>query len=50
LIRVPLSKKIVFESVKNSNVFAVLNGEEIEFNIAPKVTAFVGYDGVITVE
>lgn len=50
LIRVPLSKKIVFENVKNSNVFAILNGEEIEFTVTPKVTAFVGYDGVITVE
>ena len=50
LIRVPLSKKIVFDNVKNSNVFAILNGEEIEFTVTPKVTAFVGYDGVITVE
>jgi hypothetical protein len=30
------------------NIFE--NIEEIEFNITPKVTAFVGYDGVITVE
>ena len=50
LIRVPLSKKIVFENVKNSNVFAILNGDEIEFTVTQKVTAFVGYDGVITVE
>jgi ATP-dependent Clp protease ATP-binding subunit ClpA len=50
LIRVPLSKKIVFENVKNSNVFAVLESDEIKFTVTPKVTAFVGYDGVITVE
>jgi len=49
-IRVPLSKKIVFENVKNANVFAILKGDEIEFTVTPKVTAFVGYDGVITVE
>jgi ATP-dependent Clp protease ATP-binding subunit ClpA len=50
LIRVPLSKKIVFENVKNSNVFAVMEDDEIKFTVTPKVTAFVGYDGVITVE
>jgi ATP-dependent Clp protease ATP-binding subunit ClpA len=50
LIRVPLSKKIVFENVKNSNVFAVMENDEIKFTVTPKVTAFVGYDGVITVE
>jgi hypothetical protein len=40
----------VFENVKNSNVFAVMEDDEIKFTVTPKVTAFVGYDGVITVE
>lgn len=50
LIRVPLSKKIVFDNVKNSNVFAVLENDEIKFVVTPKVVAHVGYNGVITVE
>ena len=50
LIRVPLSKKIVFENVKNANVTATLQGDEIEFNVTKKLVAAIGYDGVITVE
>lgn len=50
LVRVPLSKKIVFESIKNANVMAVLNDGEISFEITAKQTAHVGDDGIIHVE
>ncbi len=49
LIRVPLSKKILFERISNANVMAVLNGEEIMFEITPKQTAHVGEDGIIQI-
>ena len=50
LIRVPLSKKIVFEGVKNANVTAHLVDDKIEFVVSQKIVARVGYNGVITVE
>lgn len=50
MIRVPLSKKIVFERVKNANIMAVLENNEIVFNITNKNTARVGDDGIIEVE
>ena len=50
LIRVPLSKKIVFEGVKSSNVTAHLVDDKIEFVVSQKIVARVGYNGVITVE
>ncbi len=50
LIRVPLSKQIVFERISDVNVMAVMNGDEIEFNITPKLTAKVSDDGLIEVE
>jgi ATP-dependent Clp protease ATP-binding subunit ClpA len=59
LIRVPLSKKILFDRVKNSDINAVLmvdvdNGtESIDFEITAKPhdhTATVGTDGVIYVQ
>ena len=50
LVRVPLSKKIVFERIKNANVMAVLNDGEISFEITAKQTAHVGDDGIIHVE
>jgi ATP-dependent Clp protease ATP-binding subunit ClpA len=51
LIRVPLSKKILFERINSSNIMAVLNeNQEIDFNVAQKVTAKVGDDGIIQVE
>jgi ATP-dependent Clp protease ATP-binding subunit ClpA len=50
LIRVPLSKKILFERVSNANVMAVMNGEEIDFTISIKQSARVGEDGIIEVE
>ena len=50
LIRVPLSKKILFERIKNSLITAVLNDEgSIEYNVVQKSTARVGEDGIIEI-
>jgi ATP-dependent Clp protease ATP-binding subunit ClpA len=49
LIRVPLSKKILFEQIKNSTVTANLVDDKVEFSVVQKVTASVGEDGVIRV-
>jgi ATP-dependent Clp protease ATP-binding subunit ClpA len=50
LIRVPLSKKILFERIKNStvNVHIGLN-DQIEFDVVQKLVAKVGEDGIIEV-
>ena len=51
LIRVPLSKKILFERINTANIMVILeNDDEIVFNITPKQTAKIGEDGVIEVE
>lgn len=50
LIRVPLSKKILFERISNANVMAVLENDAIVFNITAKQVASVGPDGIIQVE
>jgi ATP-dependent Clp protease ATP-binding subunit ClpA len=50
LIRVPLSKKILFERIKDSNVMGVVENNEIAFIVTKKVTAKVGQDGIIEVE
>ena len=47
LIRVPLSKKILFERISNSNVIANLEDGEITFSITVKQSAHVGEDGII---
>ena len=49
LIRVPLSKKILFERIKNSVITAVINDGTIEYNVVQKSTARVGEDGIIEV-
>jgi len=49
LIRVPLSKKILFERIKNSTINAVLNNDTIEFEVSQKLVAKVGEDGIIEV-
>jgi len=52
LIRVPLSKKILFERIKNSNIDAILNNDTIDFNIVKKNNEFNPYidtDGIIRV-
>lgn len=50
LIRVPLSKKILFEKIKNANIMAVLEEDEIVFNVSSKQNASIGEDGIIHVE
>jgi len=49
LIRVPLSKKILFNSIRNANVTAVLENSEIVFNTTQKLAAKVNEDGIIEV-
>jgi ATP-dependent Clp protease ATP-binding subunit ClpA len=51
LIRVPLSKKIIFEKLKNANIVANLINDKIEFVVINKIvelTGMVGQDGIIT--
>jgi len=50
LIRVPLSKKILFEQIKNSNIMVNLVDDKIDFTVTQKLSARVGEDGVITIE
>jgi hypothetical protein len=50
LIRVPLSKKILFERIKDANVMVVIENNEIAFTVTKKTTAKVGEDGIIEVE
>jgi ATP-dependent Clp protease ATP-binding subunit ClpA len=48
-LRVPLSKKILFEGVKNANINATLVNGEVVFSVAQKQTAKVSADGIIEV-
>ena len=50
LVRVPLSKKILFESIKNANVMAVMKDDAIDFEITAKQNARIGDDGIIEIE
>ena len=50
LIRVPLSKKILFERINNANIMAVMNDGEITFDITTKQSARVDENGIIQVE
>jgi ATP-dependent Clp protease ATP-binding subunit ClpA len=49
LIRVPLSKKILFERISNANVIANIEDGVIDFAITAKQVAHVGDDGIIQV-
>jgi len=49
LIRVPLSKKILFEQIKNANIVANLANDTVEFAVSNKMTAKVNEDGIIEV-
>jgi ATP-dependent Clp protease ATP-binding subunit ClpA len=49
LIRVPLSKKILFERIKGATITARLDNEEIVFDVVQKLVAKVGEDGIIEV-
>jgi len=50
LIRVPLSKKILFERIKNATINTHIENDKILFDVQPKLTASVGEDGIITVD
>jgi len=50
LIRVPISKKILFERIKDSNIISILENDEIAFTVHQKSVAKVGEDGIIQVE
>jgi ATP-dependent Clp protease ATP-binding subunit ClpA len=49
LIRVPLSKKILFERLSNCDILATMADDAVHFEITPKVdaTPVVGDDGII---
>jgi len=49
LIRVPLSKKILFERIKNSTIMVKFENDKIVFDVSQKVTAKVGENGIIEV-
>jgi ATP-dependent Clp protease ATP-binding subunit ClpA len=49
LIRVPLSKKILFERISNANIMVNIEGGVIDFAITAKQAAHVGDDGIIQV-
>ncbi len=49
MIRVPLSKKILFERIKDSNIMAIIENDEIVFNVTNKVTAKLNDQGIIEV-
>jgi ATP-dependent Clp protease ATP-binding subunit ClpA len=50
LIRVPLSKKILFEQIKNANINVTLDGEKkVVFNTVMKMSAKVNDNGIIEI-
>jgi ATP-dependent Clp protease ATP-binding subunit ClpA len=52
LIRVPLSKKMLFEGLTNCTVFATMNNDEIDFKTESETTIAAGInaDGIIVVD
>jgi ATP-dependent Clp protease ATP-binding subunit ClpA len=49
LVRVPLSKKVLFERIKNATITVNMNGDIIDFAVTQKLTAKVNDDGIIEV-
>lgn len=49
LIRVPLSKKVLFERIKSATINAVMNDGAIDFAVTHKLTAKVNAEGLIIV-
>jgi ATP-dependent Clp protease ATP-binding subunit ClpA len=47
LIRIPLSKKILFEKIKNANITVGFDGSEVNFDVTPKLNAEVDNNGYI---
>ena len=50
LIRVPLSKKILFESLTDCTVYATMTDDKIEFKVEPTITPTVNANGIIVVD
>lgn len=50
LIRVPLSKKILFERIKDANIMALVENNEIVFTVAKKVTARINDQGIVEID
>jgi ATP-dependent Clp protease ATP-binding subunit ClpA len=49
LIRVPLSKKVLFERIKSATINVVMTDGAIDFAVTHKLTAKVNEDGIIEV-
>jgi ATP-dependent Clp protease ATP-binding subunit ClpA len=49
LIRVPLSKKILFDRIKSAHINVNLVDDKIVFDVQPKLTAVVGENGIIEI-
>jgi ATP-dependent Clp protease ATP-binding subunit ClpA len=49
LIRVPLSKKVLFERIKNSTITVIMNEDKVDFTVTQKLTAKVNENGIIEV-
>ena len=49
LVRVPLSKKILFERINNAHITAVIENDQIGFNVVHTATARVNENGIIEV-
>ena len=49
LIRVPLSKKILFERIKNATINANIVNDEVLFYVVQKITAQVDENGIIQI-
>ena len=50
LIRVPLSKKILFESLTDCTVYATMTDDKIELKVEPIIVPTVNADGIIVVD
>ena len=49
LIRVPLSRRILFDGLENCNLQAVMDDDQIQFVLADSVQATVDQDGIIKI-
>ena len=49
LIRVPLSKKILFERIRSANITVVMNDGKVDFEVHQKMIVEVGEDGIIKI-
>jgi ATP-dependent Clp protease ATP-binding subunit ClpA len=49
LIRIPLSKRILFEGLENCSMQAIVDGDEIKFVLADSVQATVDHEGIIQI-